>query len=339
MPTAAPSVVLRCDAGPTIGVGHVMRSLALGVALREAGAVVTLLGTALPGGLHDRAHAAGIEVGVLDPSVPIGGDADADALGALGADLAVVDGYAFGPSYFRRLVTMTRHAVVDDLADGWYATALAVVNPNLPAQPDWYVRSVGPSCRLLVGAPYALIRPEVVARRASAPERVPGGRPRVLVAIGGTDVRGVAAGVAAVLAAPGDLDVAVALAQTGADPPAGARRADPDIAGELAAADVAVIGAGTTLWEACCLGTPAVALVVADNQLPSGGAAAAAGVAHVIEARADLDPGRVAGEVRRLLASPHERSAMATRGRDLVDGRGAGRVAAALLDLIGTAPR
>ncbi len=34
----------------------------------------------------------------------------------------------------------------------------------------------------------------------------------------------------------------------------------------LATAEVAVLAAGSSLWEAACLGTPTIAVVVADNQ-------------------------------------------------------------------------
>ena len=54
--------VLRADASDLIGVGHVMRSLALGEALLDAGFDVVLATVDLPAGMREEARKCGITV-------------------------------------------------------------------------------------------------------------------------------------------------------------------------------------------------------------------------------------------------------------------------------------
>jgi spore coat polysaccharide biosynthesis predicted glycosyltransferase SpsG len=86
------------------------------------------------------------------------------------------------------------------------------------------------------------------------------------------------------------------------------------------------------------LGLPAVALVVADNQVPGAQAAADAGCALVVDARGGDVSAAVLDEVATLLADPVQRAAMAAAGRSVCDGEGAARVAEAVVALATAIP-
>jgi len=116
--------------------------------------------------------------------------------------------------------------------------------------------------------------------------------------------------------------------------PPGVARSAPDIAEELGASTVAVIGGGSTIWEACFLGIPAVAVIVADNQVAGATLAGANGVVEVIDSREGVDVERVASLVRELVRSPAQRQRMSTAGRQLVDGQGVNRVIAAIEEVL-----
>jgi spore coat polysaccharide biosynthesis predicted glycosyltransferase SpsG len=98
---------------------------------------------------------------------------------------------------------------------------------------------------------------------------------------------------------------------------------------ELARADVAVVGGGVSLYEACALGVPAVAVPVVGAQVPTvAGFArkrAALGVTDVAASAAS-----VAGEAARLMNDRRLRRRVSRTARRAVDGRGASRVAAAI---------
>ena len=97
--------------------------------------------------------------------------------------------------------------------------------------------------------------------------------------------------------------------------------APPDLANLLATSTVYVGAAGTTAVQAACVGTPAVITAAVRNQEAQAAALARAGCAVV------ADTAHMARACLTLLDDPDERAAMAARGRALVDGRGAGRVA------------
>jgi hypothetical protein len=95
----------------------------------------------------------------------------------------------------------------------------------------------------------------------------------------------------------------------------------------LADCDVAIVAGGVTLYEACALGTPAVALAVVAAQRRAivefalRGAVVDAGLAS------DMGIERAAREVAQLLGDERRRRTTATRARRLVDGLGAQRAA------------
>jgi spore coat polysaccharide biosynthesis predicted glycosyltransferase SpsG len=112
------------------------------------------------------------------------------------------------------------------------------------------------------------------------------------------------------------------------------------LADALATAAVAVVAGGLTLYEACALGTPVVALAVVPAQQFAIRAAAAAGA--VIDASAPTPAQaitRAADGVVRLLTHPGEAARQGARASRLVDGAGAARVARHLEALAASSPR
>jgi spore coat polysaccharide biosynthesis predicted glycosyltransferase SpsG len=106
------------------------------------------------------------------------------------------------------------------------------------------------------------------------------------------------------------------------------------LAGELATCDVAVVGGGVSLYEACARGVAAVGVAVVVPQRPTVRGFVAAGAA-LGDASSAPDAERVARDVVRLLRQPALRTALAGQGRALVDGCGASRVAEAIRRLVG----
>jgi spore coat polysaccharide biosynthesis predicted glycosyltransferase SpsG len=158
---------------------------------------------------------------------------------------------------------------------------------------------------------------------------------RVLIALGGgAHVRSVAARLAAALAVRvPNVQVRAACGFT-ADRRAplvhGRWIAAPDgLADELSQATVVVTAGGVTLFEACALGVPAVALALTASQrltiqiVVRAGAAVDAGPRPASAAAI----GRAASAAASLLVDPDACSRMAVAGRRLVDGRGVFRAA------------
>jgi spore coat polysaccharide biosynthesis predicted glycosyltransferase SpsG len=197
-------------------------------------------------------------------------------------------------------------------------------------------QTTGAAGRLL-GPRFTLLDRRILHARAARARRI-GARPRpqVLIALGGgahvyTVVRSL---VRAIASRRPDVVITVAAGFCRARRrplPAPARWIErPNgLAKDLAACDVAVVAGGITLYEACAIGVPAVALAVVPAQLEAIAAFAARGV--VLDAGSLGDGERVLGNVADGVArSLREATTLgrASAGRRLIDGRGALRVAA-----------
>lgn len=277
---------------------------------------------ALRGGRQTRERAAALGVRLIDlPS--------AAALGAFGPSLVVVDDPSAAAA--TRWVRRARRAgvpvaSVHDLGLAYVASDLLVDGSVRAGAPP-------PGSALLAGPAYAILDPAVTSVRRARPRPRAG---RVLMALGGgRHVRGAAVQLSAAMAGRvphADFRVARGFASSRAWPALahGSWIEAPDgLAGELAEASVAVVAGGVTLYEACALGVPAIAVAVTAAQRQTIRAMARLGA--VIDgggptfdaARCD----RVADQVARLLASPPECRRQMRAARRLVDGRGAWRVA------------
>lgn len=184
--------------------------------------------------------------------------------------------------------------------------------------------------RVLLGFEYALLAPH------DAPGDEPGpAAQRILVTLGGSDVDGFGAAVASATArrlpsaevrhAPGPWS------QRSNDPLVMTADASNGLGDELASAEIIVTAGGVTMLESLALGRPTVVVVTADNQVAQARAVDAADAAQVLDRAATVE--EVVGAVQVLLSDEPLRVAMGERGRVLIDGRGADRVAEAVLEL------
>jgi UDP-2,4-diacetamido-2,4,6-trideoxy-beta-L-altropyranose hydrolase len=205
-----------------------------------------------------------------------------------------------------------RVALLDDRGGGRRLADVVIDPPTAAGWPP----AAG---RRLDGFEHALVRHEVVAARRDASGTV-------LLGIGGSDPAGLTVPLAAALA-DFDLDVVCGPGYRG-ERPAHGRPAQWIEA--LARAALVVCGFGHSLLEAACLGVPAVAVVFLPEHVEHARAFARAGTAVTIEMTGGARPHELAALVAELMADPGRREAMGARGRALVDGRGAERVAVAL---------
>jgi spore coat polysaccharide biosynthesis predicted glycosyltransferase SpsG len=302
-----------------------MRCLTIGETLRRRGHDVVLLAS-----LQDvawvREAAAVAQVEVRDAQAGALDEDDAE-----GFDAVVLDSYEVDPG---SVSALAQHvpvlAIIDGDARGIAATRY--LDHNLGAEDLAWPAAVRE--RLLAGAAYALVRADVLAARRPEPWRVAGSRPQLVVFLGGTDPGGATAHLAASLAGAGlDADVTVV---SSAGPGAisrllpASRVIEPtgDLPALLGGADIVVCGAGSSAWEVCSLGVPAVFVAVALNQRPSLSRLVEGGLG--LGADAADDPGALDGvgaQVRRLMGDEELRRALSDRCRVTFDGLGAERVA------------
>ncbi len=185
-------------------------------------------------------------------------------------DLVLVDGYNFDSEFFELLGQRgLRFGVVDDNAETQANRPDFLLNQNPNGVREIYPRE-WVSTKFLLGMNYLLIRDEVINLISLEAVR---GAPQTLVAIGGTDVRQLTPEIASSLVNRGHT-VAVPNGQL-ADRPSGVGEgsggslrvfSSSKYAATLSSSTVAILGGGSSLYEAICLGVPVVSAIVADNQ-------------------------------------------------------------------------
>ena len=299
--------VLRADASSSIGVGHVMRSLSLGEALLDEGFGVELVSFELAPSLQSLATSCGVEL--VELACAPRSSEDAQFVLQRNANIVVVDGYEFSREFFAVLeASSTPFAVVDDNAETNAQTPSAVINQNPHASASMYAQLQG-NPKLLLGLQYAMVRKEV---REVAAMNLSSREGEVFVAMGGADFLGLTAPIVEALAETG-LQIRVAVGHTNTQRVHIQKLADQlgnvtlieqqDYVSSLASANVAVLAAGSSLWEACAVGTPSIGLVVADNQFASANAAKKLGFTRVVDCRVRFNIDAVLNEVQSCILS------------------------------------
>jgi UDP-2,4-diacetamido-2,4,6-trideoxy-beta-L-altropyranose hydrolase len=324
-------VLFQTVGGETIGLGHVRRSLALADALRALGTEVRF---AVAGDRRavELIRVAGFEATLVAPSPVERPPHDVDAV--------VVDDYGISAEDLARLASERMVVVIDDLGDRALDVQM-VVNGSAGASALRY--RVGARTRLLLGPHFIPLRAEF----GEPPARtVSDAVKRLLLTVGGGNPGAI---IERLIATAGralpnaSIDVIVGPLATPTETLARAagtykdtvmRHEDPkDVRALMLAADLAISGGGQTLYELAATGTPTVGVRLADNQtlnlrnLHAEGTLLSAGDAADADLETALTPA-----LRTLAESRERRAEMSRRGRALVDGQGAARVAEALLD-------
>jgi UDP-N-acetylglucosamine:LPS N-acetylglucosamine transferase len=98
----------------------------------------------------------------------------------------------------------------------------------------------------------------------------------------------------------------------------------------MAGADLAIGAGGGTALERCAVGLPSIIIILADNQRELADALARAGAAFTLE-QTDISVPALSALLGKL--TPPRLADMARKARGVTDGRGAERVAEALIRL------
>lgn len=335
------ALLIRADADARTGTGHVMRCLALAQCWLDYVGPVTLAASRLPDGLRDRLTSEGVAVRSVTENI-----ADAVALAKeLTAAVVVLDGYHFTGEDERVLHDAGFPVLaVDDYGHATHSHAKWVLNQNLGAAAATYAER-GPHTTLLLGPRFAMLRKEFAAapaHRRTCPERAAD----ILVTMGGADPDNVTADVLRALASSARDALRLRVIVGGSNPHAAALEAladesphrvelvrhGADMPAEMARADLAVTAGGSTCWELAAFGVPMAVVTIADNQVEAARAMHAHGMAVSLGRMRDWDAGRLGKELSALGRDAGRRRRLSETAAALIDGRGAGRVVAALTE-------
>jgi spore coat polysaccharide biosynthesis predicted glycosyltransferase SpsG len=318
--------IFWADCGAGVGLGHIGRTAAVAGAWLAAGHEPVIV---LP-----ESRGEDLIAGESLPAPRVGNVQALVADGVrAGAAIAVLDSYRLEPGVVAALRARGMKVAAFDDHGRDDAGADVVINgapgaeARMPARRPRAVYLLGAAFFPLRRAFAMLRQPRVVNDTVGA----------VVATAGGEDVHGrLRLMVEAALTAFPEARVRAASVPgavlDGLPPRVDVTAAGSRLAACLQTADVVVCGGGQTLVEAAALGTPAAAMVLGEDQRSQHGAMVAAGAA--------LDAGSWDQPLERqraalaaalaVMAAGAVRSAMSQRGRALVDGNGAARVASAL---------
>ena len=353
-------VVFRVDSSAKIGSGHLMRCLTLAEALRDKSIYVRFICRDLMGSLIELLNTRMISVTMLPSSYKDGEDKlvndpssglevsqaeDAaqtiEALGGVRPDWLIVDQYCLDAEWERELHQYVGHLmVIDDLANRKHECDV-LLDQNYFLNPENRYADLGPpSCIFLLGPQYALLRKEFEELRLRFVKKKSLNRVLVFLTSGddqgatlkameGIDLYGKINYVDIVV---GKANLDISSIRTICQRKNWNFHCQIDYLPTLIAEADLVIGAGgSSNWERCALGVPALVVTLAENQVDIARSLDSLGVVINLGWHANLH----ASDYAKALNSINEKiiDAMSQSAFELVDAKGAQKVVSALLSI------
>lgn len=317
-------VAFVTTAHAAIGTGHLRRCITLAEELRNRNAGIGFFVYAGDVGLHAWLEGRFAEV-VMQPDLTL-----PRALEMAGewAGHVVVDSYDVGAAELSPLLDRGAGLLVmDDLADR-PLPATWLLNSCVEDEAPYRGLS---GATLLLGPKHALLRPQFQNR---SPRTISDTAGKVVVTVGGSDPLQQTARVLRLLdevAVPLEVRVLRGAVSSIAEPAGSRHRVThlhdvQNMAEQMEWADVAISGAGQTLFELAACGCPALGLQVADNQRFTRRLFSERRTALFVDARTAADA-EIVSAMKALIFDRALRSEMSRKGQAAVDGGGAARVA------------
>lgn len=359
------NIFFRCDASVAIGTGHIMRCLTLAEKLRKNGAQVSFVCRKTEGDLIDWIKSIKeFVVYTLPPDQKLNYSTQ-ELPGQNNSfewetDLKhtktillkekteihwlIVDHYGLDYRWEQKLRPFIKKIfAIDDLANRQHDCDL-LLDQNLYKNIKSRYNSLVPYyCKKLLGPRYALLRSEFEEARKNIRKR-DGIVRRILVSFGGSDPTNETLKTLKALNLLDYPDIFVDVV-VGLNNPYKEQikqicyhmrktsfycQAD-NMADMMSNSDLAIGAGGSTTWERCCMGLPSLIISVAPNQEAIAQEVENLGGAFYIGDSKNVTPELIKKEIFKTLADHNILLEMAKRSAELIDGKGAERVAETLL--------
>jgi UDP-2,4-diacetamido-2,4,6-trideoxy-beta-L-altropyranose hydrolase len=340
--------VIRADASPTIGIGHIVRCMALAEALVDQNYEVhfaSQAGTIGSAPMLNTSKFKYFELSV-DPSCEI---AEIKKTWPNGVDLLVTDGYQLDCGFESNCRNWSKTILsIDDLADRrHHCDFLLDSSPNRKSSD--YARLVPPHCKLLLGVDFALLRNAFAEKRETALTKryQQNYLARILVNFGGSDASNLTpTALRAIEKSGAELVVDVMMGA------AANNRAEvedtitkialttqlhvgvTDPSDLMANADLAIGAGGGTAWERCAVGLPSIVIQTSHNQRSLIDSLTARNAIWFAGPRERIEVNKLANLIWIVLSDIEEWRDVSSNAAILCDGLGSRRVAQALTSIV-----
>jgi UDP-2,4-diacetamido-2,4,6-trideoxy-beta-L-altropyranose hydrolase len=374
------NIAIRADGGERVGMGHIMRCLAIAQQLKQVGCRVYFISRYQQG--MDKVNVSGLEAYKLDieiiqdttdtgfyygSSEELEEDLKKTCLitDKQGCDLLLVDKYNLTANYFNSLREFVPGiAFIDDL-NKFKCSADIIINGNVNALQLGY-KEAFQGQKLLLGSDYTPLRKEfsnIPIRKikefnrshykadCSVTENYPSKTveiPEIQITTGGADPYNCTGTLIEKLL--GDsrtagmrYNVVVGLGfkyKSEIEKIAEKNTniflyINPEHISEIMLrSDLAISSGGSTLYELCCCGTPTLAFIMADNQTGIVKQLSDKGYIYKLGWYDQIENNDVTGVVSQMINDFNMRQEYSRKIQSLVDGKGAYRIAQAILETL-----
>lgn len=322
-------VLFRTDASVQIGSGHVMRCLTLATALAPY-ADCEFICRAESGHLADVIRQQGFNVQLLAADTALQQQQDARAtIETINHhyELLIIDHYQLAAEYEAQLRPHSKHImVIDDLANRQHDCDILLDQNLFPDTAQRYQHYVPTHCQQLLGPKYALLRDEFYQAATAITEKN-----HLLVFFGGADADNLTGQTLLALqqfkfsALTVDIVIGASnpakeqIAQLCQQLPGTRLHIQCHYMAELMQQARLMIGAGgSTHWERCYSGLPALIVTVADNQRATTRYLAKLGACVWLGDTADITPALLAKQISVYLAQPEKLNNMAIQAKNII---------------------
>ena len=277
-------IFIRVDSSTKIGYGHLIRCLALADTLKKS-FKINFICTNLNGNLISQICKKNFEVFRFNTkSQRINVKKDAEKTISIikkyrnKKSLLILDSYILSQEWENRVRPyVKRLIVIDDLMDRKHSCDL-IIDQNLHTQMNsLYTKSVPKNCVKLLGPDYAILRNQFIAQRKYAKIRsLP--LKNILVSFGGSDNENHTLHTLTSLKklnSDVNVNVVTGTANIGKKIIKNFCKKNfnynyfeqvENMAKLMQVADLCIGSSGTTTWERCCVGLPAIAIVTSNDQ-------------------------------------------------------------------------
>lgn len=288
-------VVFRVDSSTVIGAGHLMRCLTLAEALRERDVQVGFVCREHPGNLIELLRKKNMPVTVLPAPAAKSAKSDnesgswlgvapaldaaqtIDALNGDKPDWLVVDHYGLDGNWEQKLRSLgARLMVIDDLASRLHECDVLLDQNYSVDSAQRYKTLVPPTCQVLLGPHYALLRKAFQAQRQHQSTRsnqlkkilvfftLGDDQGETIKAMKGVELFGEIECVDVVVGSANSDNIAIK--EMCAARHWGYHCQVDYMPTLIAQADLVIGSGGSSNWERCALGVPALVVILAENQ-------------------------------------------------------------------------
>ena len=355
------NIAIRADGGPAVGMGHIMRCLAVAEELKVLGCRVYFISRYIQG--IDQVAAMGFEVfelvieadkttnNIFSAKFNYGSKEELEddiiatrtIIVQQGCDLLLVDKYNLSTEYFVRLKEFVEKvAFIDDL-NKFKCSANIIINGNVNAPLLGYTENFTGQ-KLLIGTKFTPLRKECRHIPKKEIHSVTDGDNsrllEIMITTGGADPYNCTAKLLEILLEDKQTsniryNVIVSSGfvhrdqiQRIADKNSNiVLYIDPKYMSEIMCrSDLAIASGGSTLYELCCCGTPTIAFIMADNQKSIVNMLSSDGYIQSLGWYNQLENKNITQIVKDFINNFEERNDYSQKMQGLIDGRGALRI-------------